>query len=68
MAQLFQFPIRNPRPIATAEGVLVKAISVVQRASPPDSGVTRDRLLDELLEVLDAPEAIDVYNRSKQTW
>lgn len=68
MAQLFQFPIRNPRPIATAEGVLVKAISVVQHASPPDSGVTRDRLLDELLEVLDAPEAIEVYNRSKQTY
>lgn len=68
MAELFQFPIRNPRPIATAEGVLVKAISVVQRAMPPDSGMTRDTLLDELLDVLDGPEAIEIYNRSKQTY
>jgi len=68
MAQIYQFPRLNPRPIADAEGVLVKAISVVQRATPPDSGMTRDNLLDELLEVLDGPEAIEVYNRSKQTY
>lgn len=68
MAEIFQFPRLNSRPIANAEGVLVKAISVVQRASPPDSGMTRDSLLDELLEVLDGPEAIEVYNRSKQTY
>ncbi|KQU96418.1 hypothetical protein [Devosia sp. Root105] len=68
MAELFQFPVRNPRPIATAEGVLVKAVSVVQHAMLPDSGVSRDTLLDELLELLDGPEALEVYNRSKQTW
>lgn len=67
MADIYQFPRhdRDPRPIANAEGVLVKAISVVQRAAPPDSGMTRDHLLDELLEVLDGPEALEVYNRSK---
>ncbi len=70
MAQIYHFPHhdREPRPMAHAEGVLVKAISVVQRASPPDSGMTRDDLLDELLEVLDGPEALEVYNRCKQSY
>jgi len=70
MAEIYDFPghHRYPRPIANAEGVLVKVISVVQHASPPDSGITRDTLLEELLEVLDAPEALEVYNRSKQTY
>lgn len=70
MAEIYQLPRhdRDPKPMASAEGVLVKAISVVQRVSPPDSGCTLDNLLDELLEILDGPEALEIYNRSIQTW
>lgn len=70
MAQIYEFPRqdREPRLTANTEGARVKAISVVQRASPPDSAMPRDDLLDELLEVLDGPEALEVYNRSKQTY
>ena len=70
MAQIYQFPRhdREPRPLAHAEDLLVKAVAVVQRAAPPDSGWTGDDLLNELLDVLDGPEALEVYNRSKQTW
>jgi len=70
MVQVYQFPRhdKEPRPLADPEGGLVKVVSVVQRAAPPDSGWTRDDLLNELLDVLDGPEAFEVYNGSKQTW
>jgi hypothetical protein len=70
MAELYHFPVLTlgPHPMASVEGVLVKAISVVQGSMPPDSGVSPEQLLDELLEVLDGPEAIEVYNRLKQTY
>ena len=32
------------------------------------TAVSQETLLEELLEVLDAPEALEVYNRSKQTY
>lgn len=70
MAHIYQFTRhdKDQLPLDSAEGGLVKAVSVVQRAAPPDSGWTCDDLLNELLDVLDGPEALEVYNRSQQTW
>jgi len=70
MAKIYHFPRHNRDPglVPSAAGVLVKAISVAPRALPLDHGMTRDDLLDELLEVLDGPEALEVYNRSKQAY
>ncbi len=63
MAEIVPFPGRTK-----AETVLMEAISIVQAASPPNSGISRDELLDLLLEVLDGPDALDVYNRLLQTY
>ncbi len=65
MERLLQFLIR---PVTKAERVLVQAIEMVQAASPPDSEISRDELLDRLLELLDGPEALEVYNRVMQTY
>lgn len=40
-----------------AEGVLLRAIETVRRNAPTDSGLSKEQLLDELLDVLDGPEA-----------
>lgn len=39
-----------------------------QAAAPPGSGINRDELLDRLLESLDGPEALEVYNRLIQMY
>ena len=65
MERLLQFPTR---PVSRVERVLVQAVSVVKAAAPPGSGVSRDELLDRLLEILDGPEALEVYNRLMQTY
>ncbi|RYE42127.1 MAG: hypothetical protein EOP24_33930 [Hyphomicrobiales bacterium] len=65
MERLLQFPAR---PVTKAENVLAQAIAVVQAATPPDSGISRDELLDLLLDILDGPEALEVYNRVMQTY
>lgn len=65
MERLLQFPAR---PVTKAENVLAQAIAVVQAATPPGSGISRDELLDLLLDILDGPEALEVYNRVMQTY
>ena len=65
MERLLQFPTR---PVSKAERVLVQAVSVVQAAAPSGSGINRDELLDRLLEILDGPEALEVYNRLIQMY
>jgi hypothetical protein len=65
MERLLQFP---SHPVTKAERVLVQAIEMVQAASPPGAEIGRDELLDRLLELLDGPEAIEVYNRVMQTY
>jgi hypothetical protein len=48
-----------------AEGVLLRAIEIVQRYCPTDSGLSKEQLLDELFDVLDGPEAAEVYQTLK---
>jgi hypothetical protein len=48
-----------------AEGLLLRAIEIVQRCSRPDSGLNRDDALDQLFDVLDGPEARHVYQTLK---
>ncbi|KQU95169.1 hypothetical protein ASC89_21395 [Devosia sp. Root413D1] len=51
-----------------AETVVAKSVAVVKAALPAGSGISRDELLDLLLEILDGPEALEVYNRVMQTY
>jgi hypothetical protein len=48
-----------------AEGVLMHAIEIVQRYSPSHSSAATEDVLDQLLEVLDGPEAKQVYETLK---
>lgn len=63
MAQVIEFPRRNK-----AEVVVMRAVAVVRAAMPSDSCINHDGLLDLLLEVLDGPEALEIYNRVMQTY
>ncbi|HWV13239.1 MAG TPA: hypothetical protein VN110_08075 [Sphingobium sp.] len=63
MAEVVEFPGRTK-----AEIVVMQAVAIVQAATPPDSDISRDELLDLLLDVLDGPEALEVYNRAMQTY
>jgi hypothetical protein len=65
MERLLQFPAR---PVGKAERVLVQVITVVQAASSEDRGSGVMKLLDRLLEILDGPEAMEVYNHVMQTY
>jgi hypothetical protein len=49
----------------TAETMLLDVYRVVQHHALPGVEASRADLLNELLEILDGPEAMQVYNRLK---
>ncbi len=51
-----------------AERAMEKPISVLRPPLRDTRGANPDELFERLLELLDGPEALEVYNRAMQTY
>ena len=50
-----------------AEALLLEAVGVMQRYVSAERGLSRDRAFDELLEILDSPQAAEVCETLRNT-
>jgi hypothetical protein len=63
MASISTFPRPHIRPhvLTSAEEIIVQAQEILAAYRVPNSGVSDGDCINRLLEVLDGPEAIEIY-------
>ncbi len=50
----------------SADDIVVMVSDVIYDYLPPDSGISREETIDRLLEIIDSPLAVEIYEQEMQ--
>jgi hypothetical protein len=57
---------RLGHPVLSADDAVVMISDVLYDHLPPDSGISREETINRLLEIIESPLALEIYEQEKQ--